>query len=74
MFNLPNISKDHLPPSKSNRSKYPFKNMEVGDSVFYEGKTTQGKEVVYAYNYARKSGKKFAAKTIENGVRIWRTE
>lgn len=60
--------------TRPGKSKYPFSTMKVDESVFFEGKNTAGKECVYAYNYARKSGKKFAARAVEGGVRIWRVE
>ncbi len=60
--------------TKAGKSKYPFKDMKVGESVFFEGKTSLDKECVYAYNYGRKAGKKFSARSVAGGVRIWRIE
>lgn len=56
--------------------KYPFNEMEIGDSVLAEGfSSTKG---CHPYNaakvYGGRSGKKFSARKVEGGVRIWRIE
>ena len=68
------LSSDHEMPKKGRDSKYPFKDMEVGQSFFVSGTTTAGKETIYAYNYGRKAGKRFSARAVDGGVRIWRVE
>ena len=54
---------------------YPFTRMEVGDSFFVNGKTSNTL-LNASYYYSRNSGKKFTTRTVtENGVkgaRIWR--
>ena len=64
-------------PSKS----WPFKNMKVGDSVFFadEPNGTTSRPPIIAYNLAAKrraAGRPitFSAKAIDGGVRIWRVE
>jgi hypothetical protein len=61
---------------------YPFDAMMVGDSIFVPGqgmRRTKGKPTgaaKSAYKYAKKSGKKFSARSTRegnvDGVRIWR--
>jgi len=55
-----------------NRSKYPFAEMEVGDSIFIDKTTTQSSVCQMAYTYGKKNNKKFTSRTEGNGVRIWR--
>lgn len=57
-------------------SVYPFMEMEVGDSYFVEGATSTDGLRPYksALQYARRAGdgRKFSARKVEGGVRIWR--
>jgi len=46
--------------------------MEVGDSVFVKDKTTATLSSCLTYA-KRKTGNKFASRTVEGGVRVWRT-
>ena len=55
-------------------SKYPYKDMDIGDSFFVEKQGVRGKAVQSGYHFARKHGKKFTARPVEGGVRIWRVE
>lgn len=63
-------------PDSAQRSRYPFAQMEVGDSFFAPGRTT--KQMQNAASTHRKKGKKFRAmKEFVDGVegtRIWRVE
>ena len=72
------IEKNIPIPESAGESKYPFKDMEVGDSVFVEGQTSQGAAMMSAKNIERRYGVKFSArKRTEDGVdgvRIWRIE
>lgn len=60
-----------LPPSRKGLSKYPWKDMAVGDSVFIQNaiRTTLLPQV---YRAARRYGIKFTARTCSDGVRVWR--
>ena len=68
-----------IPPRAGGRSgsKYPFRKMEVGDSVFVEGKATKVASAIQAASKANK-GWKFESRAINengaSGVRVWRTE
>jgi hypothetical protein len=60
-------------PMPEPRKTWPFKDMDVGHSVFFQGETTQGKAGMAARAYAQVSRKKFSARAVDGGVRIWRT-
>ena len=55
-------------------AKYPFREMEVGDSCFVPGESNQTFRSHAAY--AQRSGKKFSARTVVEGgvkgLRVWR--
>lgn len=53
--------------------EYPFYDMEVGDSVFFDGETLPCKQYVAAKIAGSKTGKTFSGRTVDGGVRIWRT-
>jgi hypothetical protein len=59
------------PVSRGNR-KYPFSQMEIGDSIFIAGKRSSGVPSLFP----RHGAKKFSVRTVtENGVkgvRVWR--
>lgn len=59
-------------PSKSTRIavKYPFKEMEVGDSIFFETLN----DVNGAYKVAKYQGVKVTARQVDGGYRVWRIE
>ena len=54
-------------------SKYPFSEMAVGDSLFAPGEAGARMRTA-AYEFARRHGLRFMARTVENEVRIWRVE
>lgn len=64
-------------PRAISKSKYPFKDMLAGDSVFLAGITTKSKEYLSAMTYGARHDKQFCARTVEEngikGLRIWRT-
>jgi len=52
-------------------NRYPFGQMEVGDSFFCPGASSS---VEAAANlYGKRSDRKFSARYVEGGTRIWRT-
>lgn len=51
--------------------KYPFAQMQVGDSIFLEGQTTNKASALSAY-WRRKFNWVFIARGEKNGARIWR--
>lgn len=74
------IEKDvPLPKKGSGRPrKYPFKDMEVGDSFFAKndkGVTPILNRIQYlASIYGRRYKYRFATRKVNNGVRCWRTK
>lgn len=70
-----------IPERKRGRKpKYPFGEMDIGDSVFFEVAICGGmsQEQVAAHAYGKTSGKKFRTAKVNDGdrygVRIWRVE
>jgi hypothetical protein len=53
-------------------SKYPWPDMNVGDSIFVNHTTMGSKEITYAYRWMRRNGRKLHAQTQDGGVRVWR--
>lgn len=58
-------------PIPNSVNKYPFQDMEIGDS-FYVSSITTRKFSNYRDTKWTKYGKKFTAKKENDGVRIWR--
>lgn len=63
------IEKDIPIPKNRRKQKYPWHDMEVGDSFLIQRNTLSMGAVNDRY-----SPKKFIARKVENGVRIWRIE
>lgn len=54
-------------------SIYPFMEMEVGDSIFFEGQRNGGPAYQSAKQAQRRAGdRKFVSRKEGNGLRIWR--
>lgn len=51
--------------------KYPFKEMEVGDSFFVDEGSAKKLQAM-AYGYGKKLKAKFVARTYKTGARVWR--
>lgn len=55
--------------------RYPYKNMEIGDSFFIAGDNA-GKNMYWVYVSASSAGKrlkrKFSARKCDGGMRVWR--
>lgn len=63
------------PPRTASRTKYPFADMEVGDSFFMSAafpEHERGRVSAAACAYAKKHGVKFSTKVFDTGVRTWR--
>jgi len=58
------------------RDKYPFKQMEVGDSFFAPVMETTKSKVYYAAKQWEKGnhGQRFKVRLVEDGCRCWRVE
>ena len=62
-----------IPMKKDCRSKYPWGEMEVNDSVFFKN----GSQYILASsvnNFRVRTGRKFSTRTVDGGVRVWRVE
>lgn len=63
-----------IPERRKAFSKYPFKEMEIGDSFFIDKKLTTISSV--AFQATKKTGYKFSLRTVEEkkkkGTRCWR--
>lgn len=60
--------------SRNGGSIYPFKTMQVGDSVFFEGVRYNSKQMAAAKIYAKRYGVRLIGRTLDDGLRIWRVE
>ena len=75
-----NIDKSIPVPENAGRiggiKKYPFADMQVGDSVFFAGEKIGRRCNPYlaAQQVAIRHGMKFCGRSIDGGVRIWRIE
>lgn len=58
--------------SKGRPFKYPFNEMEVGDSFLTGEPRSRISGAIGGYR--KRHGCKFAARTVEGGVRVWRIE
>lgn len=54
------------------RSKYPFSEMDVGDSVFFEGQGNGGAAYAAAKKAGMRNGRKYSGYCMDGGIRIWR--
>lgn len=61
-----------IPADRRKKSKYPWKEMEIGDSFFVPGKGTHEFRAVPGAQ--KRYGMKFTMRAVEGGVRVWRVE
>lgn len=54
-------------------SVYPFAQMNVGDSFFVPGITTT-KITGTVFHHGKRLNMKFVTRTVDGGVRVWRTK
>ncbi len=66
----------NVPIPSRDRSKYPFVDMDVGDSFLIPDPTdTERKRVqTSAASYGRRHNKHFVTRTTHDGIRVWRIE
>ena len=71
----------HIPPPQLAGRKYPFRDMQPGDSVFFVGENRADKHhpaYASARNYVKRHGWRIAVRTVvedgRRGIRIWRVE
>lgn len=60
-------------PMPKLRNKYPFRQMEVGDSVYIPNSHAAASKSSYAaYDFQKRTGRKFISRKEGDGIRIWR--
>ena len=71
------IEKNHVVPASvdglGRREKYPWSQLDVGQSFFVEGVALRSMSST-ASHAGRRNVKKFIARDAEGGVRVWRYE
>lgn len=62
------------PPAAQSTRRYPFPDMEVGDSFFVqtESARTNPRLRSCAALYGKRHGKKFRVRSVDGGSRVWR--
>ena len=60
-----------MPEKRSYEKKYPCSVMDVGDSFFVESKDKKEMSRISS-SFATYKPKKFAARSVEGGIRVWR--
>ena len=62
----------HIPfPDDGKSSKYPWRELQVGQSFVYDGNVINAQQA--ALYHSRRKSKTFKASTLRNEVRVWRT-
>ena len=71
------IEDDHAIPAARQptvrREKYPWSQLEIGQSFFVGDKSLSSMSSNAAHA-GRRNGKKFIARSVDGGVRVWRYE
>jgi len=60
-------------PDDRQRLKYPFDDMDVGDSFLLTDPSMVKNARSAAWMYSRRHGMKFSCRKVEDGWRVWRT-
>jgi hypothetical protein len=60
-------------PDDRQRLKYPFDDMDVGDSFLLTDPSMVKNARSAAWMYSRRHGMKFSCRKVEGGWRVWRT-
>lgn len=64
-----------IPAAYDRVHKWPFANMEVGDSFLVDfSEATRRKLCTASSYYGKRRGKKFSIRKLDNGIRVWRVE
>lgn len=56
------------------KAKYPWNDMEIGDSFFVQGAKVETFYTLTATQNKKDASKRFIARKVEDGVRVWRVE
>jgi hypothetical protein len=68
MFNIEKNVKNN----SIERMSWPWKDMDIGDSVLFEEKSLARRAQNNCHVYARNSGKKYMTRKEGDGIRVWR--
>ena len=68
------IDKDIPVPKSTRARKWPFLDMEIGDSVYFEDEEVNGKAYRAASSTGLRHERKYISRREDNGLRIWRSE
>ena len=68
------LLKDVPMPDSRRPAKYNFRDMEVGDCIYFEKTSPTKKEYEAAKKYFQRSGKKMRSRTEGKKLWIWRVE
>lgn len=79
------LAKKTVQPRGFAPGKYPFEDMEVGDSFFYpatDGDSARKRMAASTLNYGKRRAKwfpgeaprKYSIRSVEGGLRVWRVE
>lgn len=65
-----------IPPvaRRGRPEKYGFGELEVFESLFFPGCTTNSAPYIAAVNFGKRHNKLFTGRTEQDGLRIWRTK
>jgi len=66
------LIEDSVPFPVNKRHKYPFGTMEIGQSIFAANEKMKGNLHQASKMHGKSLGKKFIARSINDGLRIWR--
>lgn len=59
---------------RGRKSIWPFTPMEIGDSILETDSEKRKRASKAAYNHARNHNRKYAARILPEGLRIWRVK
>ena len=69
---IPKIEKN-IPIPTDGRKKYPWNEMEIGDSMFFDGRSSTQVSAICG-GWGRRNGRRFLVKKEGDGCRAWRIE
>ena len=61
-------------PVPTFRVSWPFAEMKVGDSILVEDPGLTPRVRMAAYDFGKRNSRRFMTRSVEGGVRVWRTK
>lgn len=62
-----------VPLPRKTKELYPWRNMQVGDSLWFAGRDVWDIDVMI-YKASKRHGFRFTRRKLKDGVRVWRLE